>query len=98
MTFFENSPNFAIVNPETGEVEVDENGETVYENYGGFMDRTRLRTQIVAENILSGKRYFAEQVYYLNYMIKLDTKKPNLSIRKTSESAYLIMSKKKYEA
>ena len=34
---------------------------------------------------------------YLNYMIKLDTKKPKLSLRKTSESAYLIMSKKKYE-
>ena len=68
--FFENSPNFAIVNPETGQVEVDENGETVYENYGGFMDRTRLETQIIAENILSGKRYFAEQVFYLNYDIK----------------------------
>ena len=65
--FFENSPNFAIVNPETGEVEVDENGETVYENYGGFMDRTRLGTQIVGENILSGKRYFIEQVYFLYY-------------------------------
>ncbi len=56
--FFENSPNFAIVNPETGEVEVDVNGETLYENYGGFMDRTRLRTQIIAENILSGKKVF----------------------------------------
>ena len=67
--FFENSPNFAIVNSETGEVEVDENGETLYENYGGFMDRTRLGTQIVAENILSGKRYFTEQVYFLNYDI-----------------------------
>jgi len=67
--FFENSPNFAIVNPETGEVEVDENGETLYENYGGFMDRTRLRTQIIAENILSGKRYFTEQVYFLSYDI-----------------------------
>tara|TARA_Y100001970_G_scaffold230056_1_gene285517 strand:- start:539 stop:2695 length:2157 start_codon:yes stop_codon:yes gene_type:complete len=67
--FFENSPNFAIVNPETGEVEVDENGETLYENYGGFMDRTRLRTQIVAENTLSGKRYFTEQVYFLSYDI-----------------------------
>ncbi len=68
--FFENSPNFAIVNPETGQVEVDENGETIYENYGGFMDRTRLETQIIAKNILSGKRYFAEQVFYLNYNIK----------------------------
>lgn len=68
--FFENSPNYAIVNPETGEVEVDENGETLYENYGGFMDRTRLQTQIRdAENILSGKRYFVEQVYFLNYSI-----------------------------
>jgi hypothetical protein len=63
--FFENSPNYAIVDPYTGEVEVDENGETLYESYGGFMDRTRLQTQINAENILSGKRYFVEQVYDL---------------------------------
>jgi len=69
--FFENSPNFAIVNPETGEVELDENGETLYENYGGFMDRTRLQTQIKnAENLLSGKRYFVKQIYFLNYKIE----------------------------
>ena len=68
--FFENSPNFAIVNPETGEVQVDENGETIFENYGGFMDRTRLSTQIKAENILSGKRYFTEQVYFFDYDVK----------------------------
>jgi len=64
--FFENSPNYAIVDPQTGEPQVDENDEILYENYGGFMDRSRLVTQIGGENILSGKRYFIEQVYNLN--------------------------------
>jgi hypothetical protein len=88
--FFKNSPNYAIINSETGLVEIDENGKTIYENYSGFMDRSRLVTQIKAENKLSGKRYFLE--YYYNF---LPSKKENVDYE-TSLGSNLIYEKKTY--
>ena len=62
--YFENAPNYADVD-EKGEIKVDENGDTIFINYDGFLDRNRLGTNIRGENILSGKRYFVEQRYQM---------------------------------
>tara|TARA_S200000501_G_scaffold133049_1_gene125786 strand:- start:175 stop:2415 length:2241 start_codon:yes stop_codon:yes gene_type:complete len=62
--YFENAPNYADVD-EKGEIKLDENGDTIFINYDGFLDRNRLGTNIRGENILSGKRYFVEQRYQM---------------------------------
>ncbi len=60
--FFEEAPNY-LQTDENGDAVLDENGEEIYEFYDGFLDRSRLATQIKGENELNGKRYFIEQHY-----------------------------------
>ena len=60
--FFENAPNYVEAD-ETGEPVLDENGNEKIVFYDGFLDRNRLPTQIRADNILQGKRYFMEHNY-----------------------------------
>ena len=60
--FFEEAPNYLQTNAD-GEPILNEDGEEVYDNYDGFLDRSRLGTQITGENELTGKRYFVEQYY-----------------------------------
>ena len=57
--FFENAPNYVIAD-EQGQAVLDENGEEQFVFYDGFLDRSRLSTQIQARNELEGKRYFME--------------------------------------
>ena len=60
--FFENAPNYVEADEE-GEPVLDENGNEKIVFYDGFLDRNRLPTQIRADNILQGKRYFMEHNY-----------------------------------
>ncbi len=60
--FFENAPNYVEAD-ETGQPILDENGNENIVFYDGFLDRNRLPTQIKADNILQGKRYFMEHNY-----------------------------------
>lgn len=60
--FFEEAPNY-LQTDENGDAVLDQNGDEVYEFYDGFLDRSRLSTQIRGENQLNGKRYFLEQHY-----------------------------------
>ena len=60
--FFENAPNYVEAD-ETGQPVLDENGNEKIVFYDGFLDRNRLPTQIRADNILQGKRYFMEHNY-----------------------------------
>ena len=62
--FFEEAPNYVITDA-NGDPVLDENGDEVYEFYDGFLDRSRLETQIRGENELTGKRYHLEQTYNL---------------------------------
>lgn len=60
--FFENAPNYVEAD-ENGQPILDENGNENIVFYDGFLDRNRLPTQIKADNILQGKRYFMEHNY-----------------------------------
>jgi len=60
--FFENAPNYVEAD-ETGQPVLDENGNEKIVFYDGFLDRNRLPTQIRADNVLKGKRYFMEHNY-----------------------------------
>ncbi len=62
--FFENAPNY-IEADESGQPILDENGNEKIIFYDGFLDRNRLGTQINADNLLQGKRYFMEHRYQL---------------------------------
>jgi hypothetical protein len=57
--FFENAPNYVLAD-EQGQAVLDENGEQQFIFYDGFLDRSRLSTQIQGQNELEGKRYFME--------------------------------------
>ena len=60
--FFENAPNYVEADEE-GQPILDENGNENIVFYDGFLDRNRLPTQIRADNLLEGKRYFMEHNY-----------------------------------
>jgi len=62
--FFENAPNYVLAD-ESGSPILDENGNEQEVFYDGFLDRNRLQTQINADNILEGKRYFMEHQYQM---------------------------------
>lgn len=62
--FFENAPNYVEAD-ESGQPVLDENGNENIIFYDGFLDRNRLGTQINADNVLEGKRYFMEHRYQL---------------------------------
>ena len=69
--FFENAPNY-ISADDAGNPILDENGNEQIVFYDGFLDRNRLPSQIEANNILKGKRYFMEHRYQL-FPIKKDS-------------------------
>ncbi len=60
--FFENAPNYVEAD-ESGQPILDESGNEKIVFYDGFLDRNRLGTQIRADNLLDGKRYFMEHNY-----------------------------------
>jgi len=62
--FFENAPNYVLAD-ENGQAILDENGNQQIVFYDGFLDRNRLDTQIDADNLLEGKRYFMEHKYQM---------------------------------
>ena len=62
--FFENAPNYVEAD-ESGNPVLDEDGNEQIVFYDGFLDRNRLRTQIQADNVLEGKRYFMEHRYQM---------------------------------
>ena len=62
--FFENAPNYVLAD-ENGQAILDENGNQQIVFYDGFLDRNRLDTQIKADNLLEGKRYFMEHKYQM---------------------------------
>ena len=62
--FFENAPNYVVADA-NGDPILDENGEEQNVFYDGFLDRNRLQTQINADNVLKGKRYFMEHRYQM---------------------------------
>jgi hypothetical protein len=62
--FFENAPNYVEAD-ESGNPVLDEDGNEQIVFYDGFLDRNRLGTQIIADNVLEGKRYFMEHRYQM---------------------------------
>ena len=62
--FFENAPNY-VEAEDFGSPVLDENGNEQIVFYDGFLDRNRLGTQIQADNVLEGKRYFMEHRYQM---------------------------------
>ncbi len=62
--FFENAPNYVEAD-DSGSPVLDENGNEQIVFYDGFLDRNRLGTQIQADNVLEGKRYFMEHRYQM---------------------------------
>ncbi len=62
--FFENAPNYVLAD-ENGQAILDENGNQQIVFYDGFLDRNRLDTQVDADNLLEGKRYFMEHKYQM---------------------------------
>ena len=92
--FFENAPNYILAD-ENGQAVLDENGNQQTVFYDGFLDRNRLDTQIDADNLLEGKRYFMEHKYQMipvskdtsaykmsiGYSINLEKKKYNYEHR-----------------
>ena len=62
--FFENAPNYVEAD-ESGSPVLDEDGNEQIVFYDGFLDRNRLGTQIQADNVLEGKRYFMEHRYQM---------------------------------
>ena len=62
--FFENAPNYVEAD-ESGNPVLDEDGNEQIVFYDGFLDRNRLGTQIQADNVLEGKRYFMEHRYQM---------------------------------
>ena len=60
--FFETAPNYPEFNLD-GTPVLDENGDQQTFFYDGFLDRSRLTTQIKGENNLVGKRYYLGQQY-----------------------------------
>ena len=62
--FFENAPNYVEAD-DSGSPVLDENGNEQIVFYDGFLDRNRLETQIQADNVLEGKRYFMEHRYQM---------------------------------
>ena len=62
--FFENAPNYVEAD-ESGNPVLDEDGNEQIVFYDGFLDRNRLETQIQADNVLEGKRYFMEHRYQM---------------------------------
>ena len=62
--FFENAPNYIEADNEGNPV-LDENGNEQIVFFDGFLDRNRLGTQIQADNVLEGKRYFMEHRYQM---------------------------------
>ena len=62
--FFENAPNYLEAD-DSGSPVLDENGNEQIVFYDGFLDRNRLGTQIQADNVLEGKRYFMEHRYQM---------------------------------
>jgi len=62
--FFENAPNYVEAD-DFGSPVLDENGNEQIVFYDGFLDRNRLGTQIQADNVLEGKRYFMEHRYQM---------------------------------
>ena len=76
--FFENAPNYVLAD-ENGQAILDENGNQQIVFYDGFLDRNRLDTQINADNLLEGKRYFMEHKYQMIPVSK-DTTSYKMSI------------------
>ena len=76
--FFENAPNYVLAD-EKGQAILDENGNQQIVFYDGFLDRNRLDTQINADNLLEGKRYFMEHKYQMVPVSK-DTTSYKMSI------------------
>jgi len=76
--FFENAPNYVLAD-ENGQAILDENGNQQIVFYDGFLDRNRLDTQIDADNLLEGKRYFMEHKYQMIPVSK-DTTSYKMSI------------------
>ena len=76
--FFENAPNYVLAD-ENGQAILDENGNQQIVFYDGFLDRNRLDTQIDADNLLEGKRYFMEHKYQMVPVSK-DTTSYKMSI------------------
>ena len=62
--FFENAPNYVEAD-ESGNPVLDKDGNEQIVFYDGFLDRNRLGTQIQADNVLEGKRYFMEHRYQM---------------------------------
>ena len=62
--FFKNAPNYIVADVQGAPV-LDDNGEEQFQFYDGFLDRSRLSTQIRANNKLNGKRYFMEHRYQM---------------------------------
>ena len=76
--FFENAPNYVTAD-ESGNPVLDENGNEQIVFYDGFLDRNRLGTQIEANNVLKGKRYFMEHRYQMLPILK-DTSVYKMSV------------------
>ena len=76
--FFENAPNYVTAD-ESGSPVLDENGNEQIVFYDGFLDRNRLDTQIKADNVLKGKRYFMEHRYQILPILK-DTSVYKMSV------------------
>ena len=62
--FFENAPNYVSAD-EAGNPILDEEGNEQIVFYDGFLDRNRLDTHLIADNILKGKRYFMEHRFQI---------------------------------
>ena len=76
--FFENAPNYVLAD-ENGQAILDENGNQQIVFYDGFLDRNRLDTQINANNVLEGERYFMEHKYQM-FPVSKDTSAYKMSI------------------
>ena len=88
--FFENAPNYVEAD-ESGNPVLDEDGNEQIVFYDGFLDRNRLGTQIQADNVLEGKRYFMEHRYQMLPLAK-DT-----TVYKMAVGYSAILENKKYK-
>lgn len=86
--FFENAPYYPEIDAE-GNAVLDENGEVVEVFYDGFLDRSRLSTNIRATSILSGRRFYLGQTYQLKQKSGDSLKQPlRVGNRFTYESRF----------
>jgi len=84
--FFENAPNYVTAD-ESGNPVLDENGNEQIVFYDGFLDRNRLETNLTADNVLKGKRYFMEHRYQI-IPVEIDSTvyKLNIGFRSSLEN------------